>query len=261
MRGKFVFGMKTCVWLWLILTVWMFNVPQAVEGAGIYKWKDDTGRVHFTDSPQKIPEKYRQRAKVKKMPFRAPPASAVKPMSSGGEDASDPSDPKNASEPGEAGMARSEDEAKMMQEAISFLNQDLERYKKYEDFVPQRRSAILLRNEIVGALPAKEALAKKLEASQSPSLQEAKSFLKASIAMDLEVKKQEYPKRLVFIGERIRINGEKAQKSNLIEKLKSELQAAPNTSQGNSPPISANKDAGTGATPTPPEGSQSEGGY
>ncbi len=33
--------------------------PQA-SGAAIYKWKDDNGKLHFTDQPSKIPLKYRK---------------------------------------------------------------------------------------------------------------------------------------------------------------------------------------------------------
>ena len=28
--------------------------------AAIYKWKDDSGKIHFTDDPTNVPEAYRQ---------------------------------------------------------------------------------------------------------------------------------------------------------------------------------------------------------
>ncbi len=270
MSGKFVSGAKTGAWLWLILAAWTFALPQTAA-AGIYKWKDETGRVHFTDSLQKIPEKYRKGTKVKKMKMRPLPAPPVKPMPQANEgqgDASGSADSQNA-----PGAAASEGDAKMMQETIAFLNQDIERYKKYEDYVPQRRSALMLRNEIVGALPAKEALLEKLKTSESASLKAAQAFLKASIAKDLEAKKQEYPKRLVFIGERTRINAEKIQKAALIEQLQSEMKTAAAAGPAAAPPVAPGPDTNSDPVPAPasspipasappePEGSQSKSGY
>ncbi len=249
MSGKFVSA--AMIGFWLVLAAGMFSVPTAADAAGIYKWKDDAGRVHFTDNPQKIPEKYRKRARVKKMRYRNPPASAAKPVAGAGQgDALSPADGQNppaAGMPGPMG-----DESKMMQETIAFLKQDIARYTKYEDYVPQRRSALQLRETIVGALPAKEALVDKLKEAQSASLKEAQSFLKASIAKDLAAKKQEVPKRLVFIGERTRINGEKIFKESLIAKLQSEMTAAASAAPENTP--GAPKDAGgtpQGAPPVP----------
>ena len=34
--------------------------------AKIYKWKDENGKIHFTDSPEKIPFKYRKNIKEKR---------------------------------------------------------------------------------------------------------------------------------------------------------------------------------------------------
>ncbi|MCF8721846.1 aspartyl protease family protein [Nitrospina gracilis] len=41
--------------------------------AKIYKWRDDKGKLHFTDNPSKIPLKYRQEQKIET--FEGPPES------------------------------------------------------------------------------------------------------------------------------------------------------------------------------------------
>ncbi len=53
--------MKSFSWLWMII----FLIPVTAHSA-IYEWKDDKGVVNFTDSPDKIPAKYKKR--VKKRP-------------------------------------------------------------------------------------------------------------------------------------------------------------------------------------------------
>jgi len=40
-------------------------VPQGAYAA-VYKWKDENGKVHFTDSPDKVPLKYRKKENIDK---------------------------------------------------------------------------------------------------------------------------------------------------------------------------------------------------
>ncbi|MCZ6513704.1 MAG: DUF4124 domain-containing protein, partial [Nitrospinae bacterium] len=39
---------------------WVVVLQTALVQAKIYKWKDEQGKVHFTDSLSKIPSQYRQ---------------------------------------------------------------------------------------------------------------------------------------------------------------------------------------------------------
>ncbi|MGV7221375.1 MAG: DUF4124 domain-containing protein [Nitrospinales bacterium] len=48
--------------LFFALIILLF-IPD-ISDAGIYKWKDDSGKTHYTDSPNKIPAKYRNKDKV-----------------------------------------------------------------------------------------------------------------------------------------------------------------------------------------------------
>lgn len=43
-----------------IVMLFLFTTLSGISQATIYKWKDDQGKVHFTDSPSKIPKKYRE---------------------------------------------------------------------------------------------------------------------------------------------------------------------------------------------------------
>ena len=229
MSGKTAIVSSASTWFVLVLAGWMVHAPLAAEAAGVFTWKDERGQIHFTDDPQKIPKRHRPNAVHKKM--RDWPS--VAPAQGSGAENSHKGENKN-----DSASAPLAEEAGMMQETLGFLRGDIERYKKYADFVPQRRNAILLRQEIEGALPAKQALADKLKDAEHPALVEAKAFLKQSIAKDLEAKNQQQPRRLVFIGERNRIQAEEPQKTGLIAKLKAELAAAPSPQKqaANTPP-------------------------
>ncbi len=52
--------------------LFLFACPPESSLADIYRWEDDSGVIHFTDTPSNIPEKYRNR---RKMILQGPPES------------------------------------------------------------------------------------------------------------------------------------------------------------------------------------------
>lgn len=216
----------------IILGALFFFTCQTFAGvSSIFKWKDDQGKVHFTDDPLKIPARYRSGPGIEKRRALPPPKVILpktpKPENTASEDIS-PEDQKNPDEKTDGADAdKKKQELATMRDALSFLKSDIERYKKYEDYIPQHRHAVLLRQDIVSVLPAKEALAKKLEQSKSTLLKQVQSYLKGSLQKDYEAKEREYPRRLIFISERTRITGEKPVKNTLINKLTAKLASSP----------------------------------
>ena len=70
----------SCQLTGLVLAVlWLFQTPLY---AAIYKWKDDQGKLHFTDSKSKIPLKYRE--KTQKLKGVVEPSSKSQPSPSAG---------------------------------------------------------------------------------------------------------------------------------------------------------------------------------
>ncbi len=223
LQGLLVFG-----------SVLIFALPVFAGVSNFYKWTDDKGKVHFTDDPMKIPEQYRSGPAVKKFRGFPPPPPSPAPSAQGEPEkkSADSAGSKDEGDdkPGQEAGAKA-DESAVMQEALSFLKSDIARYKKYDDYIPQRRNAILLREEIVGALPAKEALVKKLEKAKSPTLQQAKSFLKQSLVKDYETKDHEHPRRLLFASERTRLQDELFTKTSLVASLEAELNSSKEKTQ------------------------------
>lgn len=58
-----------------VVFVLMFAVPSY---SAIFKWKDENGKIHFTDSPSKIPPKYRKKGELKT--FKGAPVDPSKPV-------------------------------------------------------------------------------------------------------------------------------------------------------------------------------------
>jgi uncharacterized protein DUF4124 len=64
----------------LIIPLWFFILLVQPVDAKIYKWKDENGKTHFTDSPEKIPFKYRKNIKKKKAADRKRTISCNRPI-------------------------------------------------------------------------------------------------------------------------------------------------------------------------------------
>jgi hypothetical protein len=58
---------------WFLLTFFFFSIPAV---AAMYEWTDDKGVVNFTDNPDSIPAKYRNKAK-KRPSIKAEPSESV----------------------------------------------------------------------------------------------------------------------------------------------------------------------------------------
>ena len=213
----------------VVLGALVFFTGQSFAGvSSIYKWKDEQGKVHFTDDPLKIPLSHRLDPNLEKIRGLPPvKSSSKKTASKGNSDSSAEDQNEEGNKTDDADTDKKEEELAAMRDALGFLKSDVQRYKKYADYVPQHRHAVVLRDEIVKVIPAKEALGKKLGNSDSALLKQVSSYLKTSLKKDYEAKKREHPRRLIFISERTRLNGEQSIKSSLIKKLNAKLAKSP----------------------------------
>jgi uncharacterized protein DUF4124 len=212
--------------------VFLFAVQSVAGVSSFYKWKDDQGQVHFTDDPLKIPVPYRSPDRVETR--RGLPPPKLEPVDLSGPPVKDKKD---------RSKKVAEEELTAMQEALGFLKNDIQRYKKYDEYEPQQRYAEMLRNEIVAALPEKEALDKKLKPFNSAIFKGLKSFLKKSLQKDYETKVRERPHRLIFIKERTRLKKEISQKNTLVEQLETRLASLSPASPAPSQPLPSNPDS------------------
>jgi hypothetical protein len=215
--------------VFVVLGVLVFFTCQSFAGvSSIYKWKDEQGKIHFTDDPLKIPLRYRSDPNLEKIRgLPSPKSSSRKQMSKSNADSTAEDQAEQDETTDDSDADKKKEEVATMQAALNFLKSDVQRYKKYKDYVPQHRHAVVLRDEIVNVIPAKDALVKKLGKSDSTLLKQVSSYLKISLQRDYEAKKREHPRRLIFISERSRINEEQPVKNQLIKRLTAELASTP----------------------------------
>ena len=161
-----------------IFTIWF---AQPVY-AGLYKWTDDTGRVHYTDDEGKIPIKYRTKNRLKKL--RAlddhTVISNVAPGSSNGGKSANGAGPGGKTEKG----ILSEQEEKAAKDTISFFDSENARSEKYRGKPNYSPTYQKLKVDIKNNLPQKNNLIAALEKSKNPALKDAYGFLKKSGAGD-----------------------------------------------------------------------------
>jgi len=246
----------------VILGALVFFACQSFAGvSSIYKWKDERGKVHFTDDPLKIPLHYRSGPgleKIRSLPPRK--SNSQKPENKTGADGTAEGQTGQGENTDDPDADKKTEEFAAMRGALSFLENDVKRYKKYADYVPQHRHAVLLRDEIVNVIPAKETLAKKLGQSDSKLLKQISSYLKTSLKKDYEAKKREHPRRQIFIAERLRLNGEQSEKNSLIKKLSTELAKAPEEASSQAQPPKPQEPA-EGKKPDASKSARKYGGY
>ena len=197
---------------------WFAFQPDPVI-AKIYKYKDEHGKIHFTDDASKIPLRYRNKGSVKKFKGVSEPVPAPRaPSGFPGQ----PSAGAGGSEIKEdAGL--SSQEVALVGKTIQVFKVGIELANRYENVQLSFSNGQGAVNAIQSALPLKESLASELAGTRVPELQEALGFLKQSIAADQQTKSvgQGLKKRIAAIFNRLA--DEEKQQTALIKKLEKAL--------------------------------------
>ena len=61
------YPLKPWIKVFCVLGVLVFLILASPSHSAVYKWKDDKGKTHFTDSLSKIPPQYREKGKLKNL--------------------------------------------------------------------------------------------------------------------------------------------------------------------------------------------------
>jgi len=151
--------------------------------AGLYKWTDDTGRVHFTDDKSKIPRKFRTKDRLKKLrqlDDRSSSPTASLGSSKGG------SGPAGGDGPGgetEKGIL-SEEEEQAVQETIAFFKSENAKNVKFKSSPPISPNYQRMTANMRASLPQKQKLIATFAGSIIPALKGTYEYLKKSEAGD-----------------------------------------------------------------------------
>ena len=194
-------------------------IPSSVS-ARIYKYKDDQGKVHFTDDPSSIPLKYRRDDTLKRMRGVTPALDAAsQPQASGanGEDSQKSED---------EGLS-AKDKA-LVEKTIQVLQGGVALGEQFKDAQPNSSNGRGATMAIQANLPKKESLLAELKDTKVEALKPVASFLTKSIAADKTTGGigVGLKTRIFAILDRIRTEGK--QQASLIKQLEKALSESQN---------------------------------
>ncbi len=216
--------------------VLVFLLGIAAPSTGqVYKWVDNEGKTHFTDSLDSVPEEFRSQLPKKKLPDLSTVEDVSAPATQAeGEEAASAEEEKAASD-----KAKKEEEEKKKPEgpspeeiaaageAATFLRGSIARYQSYEGSIPNTITNNQLYDLFQSEGPEKEALAEKLGGMELPELKQTAAYLKSSLAADKKFRTAG-PMLTVLTRQALsRLKSEEGQKQALIEKLEAVQSANP----------------------------------
>ena len=164
--------------------------------ATVYKWKDGSGKIHFTDEPNRVPEEFRKEHFKKKLP---PPLDKSKTPININEksdpqkmkvDSENEKDTKNEELKKVEGLTA--DEKSAAEAVIAFFEEDNQRYDEIYKISPGygnsgiRKWKTLMRTE-AATIPKKKALMDQISVLERPLFKEITLFLKKVIESDEEI--------------------------------------------------------------------------
>ena len=200
--------------------------------AGVYKWKDDQGRTHFTDDPSKIPAQYRSPSKIKEM-RRMVPSKPVSKSKSPSKNIRRDDKGEALKEAREADLKSELDrlrefpaaEKQAFEEASAFLEQDIKRYESFKDRPNNLRMTFEnLHNTVIKTIPEKKSMVEKLSKIDNNIFAEVTGFLQKSLAADEKVTVMGNHETKRTAATKARLKEEENTKNQLIQALKKELE-------------------------------------
>ncbi len=219
MRPTIQFSCRVTV---LVLAVlWLCQTP---IWAGIYKWKDDQGKVHFTDDKSRIPLKYRGHLEK----FKGVTEPKPEPVKAEEEEEAVAPEPGAAEEKAAAEKAA---EKEKTAEIVAALK-ETKKYLEYENASNERLIKFVkptkfhgrnYMNEVRKKLPRKKKLAEKLSKFKDSVLIMANSYLTKTIALDESEKMggEGYLERILALRQRMKTQVETKKK--IIRRIQARL--------------------------------------
>ena len=147
--------------------------------AQIFKWKDEKGIYHYTDSLELVPPKERTRPDLR---IRAVYGSVKKEIK---KDKSSSDSKENEKKPEEANAL--DVDPKILERSISLFSSEIERDKQLSSYFPNSVNGKKINSQLTSGVGPKKELYQALLEEDTPAIQEAKSFLKTNIEEDQSI--------------------------------------------------------------------------
>ncbi len=219
MRPAIQFSCRVTVLMLAVL--WLYQTPL---WAGIYKWKDDQGKIHFTDDKSRIPLKYRERFEKFKGVVEPKPKSVqqepvVEPV-----EAEKEKEVVASSEPVMTEEEKTAELVAALEETKTFLEYENVSHERLIKFVkPNKFNGKNYINEVRRRLTRKKMLSEKLSEFKAPVLIEANSYLTKSAALDEseDYGGEDFEERILALQKRMKT--QIVTKRQIIKQIKAQL--------------------------------------
>jgi len=171
----------------ILALIALIALDRGTAQAKIYKYRDDQGKIHFTDDKSKIPPQYRSgphTEEIRSITGSSSSRSSTSSSSSGtGKGDTKDSSAGSAETKGEQ-VGMSDKDEKLAKESIAMLKKGVALAKQYKGLPNNSRTGKKLYNAIQANLPAKESLVAKLAKSKESALVSVHGVLQKILASD-----------------------------------------------------------------------------
>ncbi len=200
------------------------------SNAAVYKWRDENGKIHFTDDPTRVPEEFHKpflksfKTPAKKIIPKEESVSKKGNAISGEKDTSENEKKESAEQ-----IGLTEEQRSIAEAIMSFLETDILRYDKYYNYPPSRSKFRSIKSAVKQATPQKQALLNQISNIDLPLFKEIAGFLEASITADEKAQKvmpTTLPSARQTIALMTRLKSDTQREKQLLEKLNEELNSA-----------------------------------
>ena len=152
--------------------------------AQIFKWEDEKGIPHYTDSLELVPTEKRSKPSLKIRTLYGRPKKEIKKD----EKSSDAKEDEENSEKKKADSLNID--PKILERAIGLFSSEIERDKKLSTYYPTSVNGKKINSQLTASVGPKKELYQALLEEDTPAVQEAKSFLKNNIEESVAYKRR-----------------------------------------------------------------------
>lgn len=198
--------------------------------AAIYKWKDENGKIHFTDDPTSVPEAFRKKPFIKGSTVAPQITKPIekKVRDEGGAIPKEKDSAENGTKEEVKQEGLTEAQRSAAESAVQFFKEDIPRYDKHYLYPPSRSKFRAIKAAVAVATPKKQALLDIISKLDLPLFESISGFLKTSIAAD-EKSQKVMPTTLPSARQTNtlmnRLKSETRQEKKFLEELTAELEA------------------------------------
>ena len=179
-RAKIAKTISPKNWIYLCFTMVIIlsaGIPLEVFGQ-IYKWKDEKGVTHYTDSMQLVPLDKRSDPNLRvRAAYGNSKRNKPKKEKENDKTSSDSEGEKN----------KLDADPKILERAIGLFTSEIERDKKLSSYFPNSVNGKKINSQLQAGVGPKKDLYQVLLEIETPAIQEARAFLKTNIEEDQSV--------------------------------------------------------------------------